>query len=67
MRRGSMFKPLVRYRFKDDMGCVFYKAFNTDKEARLWFERNKVGYCLREFGSMGETYKARNLDCVDVI
>ena len=50
-------KPLIKYRFKDSMDCVFFKTFSTDREARLWFERNKVGYCLKEFGSMGITYR----------
>lgn len=51
--RSGIKKPLIRYRFKDDMGCVFFKTFNTDHEARLWYERNKVSYEIREFGSMG--------------
>lgn len=50
-------KPLVRYRFKDRMDCVFFRTFRTDREARLWFENNKVAYQLKEFGSMGLTYK----------
>ena len=53
MKRFASRKPLVRYRFKDRMNCVFYQSFRTDHEARLWYERNKVTYCLKEFGSLG--------------
>lgn len=53
MKRFASRKPLVRYRFKDRMNCVFYQSFRTDREARLWYERNKVVYCLKEFGSLG--------------
>ena len=45
-------KPMLKYRFKDRMNCVFFKHFHTDREARLWYERNKAGYMLKEFGSM---------------
>ena len=57
MRLGRA-KPLIKYRFKDKMDCVFYLTFRTDKEARLWYERNKVGYALKEFGNVGITYKS---------
>lgn len=57
MRLGRA-KPLIKYRFKDKMGCVFYLMFRTDREARLWYERNKVGYALKEFGNVGITYKS---------
>lgn len=57
MRLGRT-KPLVKYRFKDRMDCVFFKTFRTDREARLWYERNKIGYALKEFGSIGMTYKS---------
>lgn len=50
-------KPLIKYRFKDRMDCVFFKTFRTDREARLWFEQHKVGYALKEFGSVCITYK----------
>lgn len=56
---------LVNYRFKDSMGYVFYRPFNTDHEARLWFERNKYEYLLKEFGRVGITYKSRFLDFKD--
>ena len=51
-------KPYLKYRFKDSMGCVFYKAFHTDREARLWYERNKLEYSIKEFGNVGTTYKS---------
>ena len=57
MKRRST-KPLVRYRFKDHMGYVFFKAFRTDREARLWYERNKVESMIKEFGKMGSVYKS---------
>lgn len=57
MRFGKT-KPLIKYRFKDRMDCVFFKTFRTDREARLWYERNKIGYALKEFGSIGMTYKS---------
>lgn len=63
MRRYKR-RPLVQYRFKDSMGCVFFKTFNTDREARLWFERNKLDYSIREFNSMGLTYKSKIMDLV---
>ena len=63
MRPGSR-KPLIRYRFKDNRGYVYFLNFRTDKEARLWFEKNKEGYGIREFGSMGLTYKLRLIDCL---
>ena len=57
MRYYSRIKPLIKYRFKDRMDCVFFKTFHTDHEARLWFERNKDGYALNEFGSVCIAYK----------
>lgn len=59
MREYAKRKPLVKYRFKDSMGCVFFKEFQTDRQARLWFEQNKQTYCLREIGNMGVTYPGR--------
>ena len=55
-------KPLIKYRFKDSMGCVFFRSFRTDREAHLWYERNRFDYAIKEFGSMGYTFKSRNLD-----
>ena len=55
MRRFAS-KPLVRYRFKDQMNCVFFKNFHTDREARLWFERYKTVYALKELNSVGIFY-----------
>ena len=52
MKRYARKRPLVSYRFKDRMGCVFFRKFNTGREARLWFERNKVNYMLVECTSM---------------
>lgn len=52
MKRYGYHKPLVKYRFKDSMGCVFFREFHTGKEARLWFERNKVGFMLKEIMCM---------------
>ena len=46
------------------MGCVFYRTFQTDREARLWYERNKLGYSLKEFNNMGMTFKSRILDTI---
>ena len=54
-------KMRVKYRFKDRMGCVFFREFHTDKEARLWYERNKVAYSIKEFGSIGVVYMANAL------
>lgn len=51
-------KPLVKYRFKDSMGYVFYRVFNNDHEARMWFERYKLAYTIKEFGNIGTTYNA---------
>lgn len=51
-------KPMIRYRFKDKMGCVFYQSFHTDREARLWFERNKYSCGLKELNNMGIIYPA---------
>ena len=56
MRYGRV-KPLIKYRFKDRMDCVFFKTFRNDHEARMWFEQHKVGYALKEFGSVCITYK----------
>ena len=56
MKRYSKAKPMVRYRFKDRMGCVWFDTFATDREARLWFERNKQYYNLVEFGNMSNPY-----------
>lgn len=58
MKRHVM-ENVIRYRFKDSMGCVFFRTFYTDHEARLWYERNKAGYCLKEIGRMGVTFKYR--------
>lgn len=55
-------KPLVRYRFKDNMGCVFFKNFRTDREARMWYEQNKYGYYIKEFGRLGESFQYKILD-----
>ena len=54
-------KPMIRYRFKDRMGCVFYQSFHTDCEARLWFDRNKVAFALKELSSMGIIYPGSNV------
>ena len=51
MRYYSIRKPTVKYRFKDRMGCVWYRMFMTDREARLWYERNKVYYEIVEYGN----------------
>lgn len=59
MRQYAKRKSLIRYRFKDSMGCVFFKEFQTDREARLWFDRNKQTYSLKELGSMGAITSAR--------
>ena len=59
MRPYAKRKSLIRYRFKDSMGCVFFKEFQTDREARLWFDRNKQAYSLKELGSMGTTISTR--------
>ena len=56
MGHAHVRKPLLRYRFKDSMGCVFFREFQTDREARLWHERNKVIYSIREFGNVGLSY-----------
>lgn len=56
MRYGRI-KPLIKYRFKDRMGCVFFRTFHNDHEARMWFEQHKVGYALKEFGGVCITYK----------
>jgi len=45
-------RPLLKYRFKDSMGCVFFKDFYTDREAHLWHERNKAAYTIKEFGKV---------------
>lgn len=50
-------KPLIRYRFKDSMGYVFFKTFNTDIEAKSWFEQNKAKNMIRECEKMGLCYK----------
>lgn len=47
----------VKYRFKDTMDCVFFRTFRTDRDARLWYERNKMGFALKEYGRMGVIYK----------
>lgn len=52
MRKYANRKPLLRFRFKDRMGYVFFRQFHTCREARLWFERNKDEYMLMEIGSM---------------
>ena len=56
MKRRYVRKPVVQYRFKDNMNCVFFRNFRTDREARLWYERNKTIYSIKEFGSMGTVY-----------
>ena len=56
MRKYRYRKPLIKYRFKDRMGCVFFKAFHTGKEARLWFERHKVEFLLVEIGCMEDGF-----------
>lgn len=56
MKRHGKRKLLVRYRFKDSMGCVFFKEFHTGKEARLWFERNKIEFLLVELTDMGLSF-----------
>jgi len=48
MRKYAKRKKLIKYRFKDHMGCVFFKDFQTDREARLWYDRNKTNYMLKE-------------------
>lgn len=53
MRRN---KPLIQYRFKDRMNCVFFREFSTDREARLWYDRNKVTYQLKELSAVGMVY-----------
>ena len=59
MRKANR-KPVIQYRFKDTMGCVFFKTFQTDREARLWFDRNKAEYCLRELGSVCSVFPGSN-------
>lgn len=61
MRAGRI-KPMIQYRFKDDMGFVTYKTFTTDREARLWYDRNKLDFGLRELHSVNMVYKSKNLD-----
>ena len=45
-------KPMRRYRFKDGMGYVVFRSFYSDREARLWFEKHKSEYYLKEIASM---------------
>lgn len=49
-------KQLVRYRFKDRLNCVFFRNFNTRREAMLWFEKNKTEYMLKDFNFIGIVY-----------
>lgn len=58
----SMQKPLIKYRIKDRMGCVFYRTFNTDNQAYSWYERNKIMYEVKEFGRVGVVFKSKILD-----
>ena len=60
--KGFSKKPMIRYRFKDSMGCVTFRAFRSEAEALIWYEKNKMVYSLKEFGSLGYTYKSRILD-----
>lgn len=60
MRIYAKRQPMIKYRFKDSMGCVFFKQFRSDHEARLWFEQHKAHYCLREFGSLGQVYPVQS-------
>lgn len=59
MRYNNRIKPLIKYRFKDRIGCVFFRTFHNDHEARMWYELNKVGYALKEFGSVCITYNGQ--------
>ena len=61
MKSRASRKQMIRYRFKDRMGCVCYQSFHTDREARLWFDRNKVNYALKELSSMGIIYPGNNV------
>lgn len=61
MRLGKT-RPLIQYRFKDDMGFVTYKTFTTDREARLWYDRNRLDYGLKELQSVNTIYKSKNLN-----
>lgn len=56
MRVYTCRKKMVRYRFKDRMDCVFFREFHTDREARMWYERNKVDYMLKELCYISSTY-----------
>ena len=47
----------INYRFKDNMGYVFFKTFKTDREAHLWYERNKISFAIKEMGRLGYVYK----------
>lgn len=58
MRNGNR-KPLIRYRFKDDMGCVTYRLFQTDREARLWFDKNRIDLGLKELCNVCLVYKSK--------
>ena len=62
MRKANR-KPVIQYRFKDTMGFVYFKTFQTDREARLWFDRNKVAYSLRELSNV----RTFTPDCSSVI
>lgn len=60
MKRYANLKPMIRYRFKDRMNCVFFRDFKTDHEARLWFERNKIDFALKELSNLGPVYPNTN-------
>lgn len=55
-------RPLIKYRIKDRMGCVFFRTFTSDTDAYYWYEKNKMMYAVKEFGKIGTTFKSRILD-----
>lgn len=61
MRPYARQTTMLRYRFKDNMGYVFFRNFKTMKEAHLWYEQNKYYYCIKEFGRIGEVIKSGKL------
>ena len=56
MKKYAKRKPLIKYRFKDRLGCVWFNEFATEREARLWYERNKIAYYIVEFNSIGYNF-----------
>ena len=52
MKRHAAWKRMVRYRFKDRMGCVWFQSFKTDREAWAWYEKNKLTYSVVEFANI---------------